>query len=58
MSLRPEILRALFDPMLQQKRDAIDGLRRLCAQRAHRSPDSQRPHMRNRACPVNINAEL
>lgn len=38
MSLRPEIVRALFDPMLQQKRLAIEGLRTLCIQRACRAP--------------------
>lgn len=38
MGIKPEIIKALFDPMLEQKRIAINGLRNLCEQRALRSP--------------------
>ena len=30
MGIRPEILKALLDPMNQVKKNAIDGLRQIC----------------------------
>jgi len=38
VSLHAKILHELFDPMLQQKRAAIDGLRPIIEERATRSP--------------------
>lgn len=38
MRFRTEIVRALFDPMLQQKRAAIDGLRPIIEARAAQFP--------------------